>query len=36
MLCWICGHTRKDHVHNDDNDDIRDRLEVAPVKEKLV
>ena len=33
MLRWICGHTRMDQVRNDD---IRDRLEVAPIKEKLV
>jgi hypothetical protein len=23
MLCWICGHTRKDQIRNDD---IRDKL----------
>jgi hypothetical protein len=33
MLRWICGHTRMDRVRNDD---IRDRLGVAPIKEKLV
>jgi hypothetical protein len=33
MLCWICGHTRMDQVRNDD---IRDRLGVAPIEEKLV
>ena len=33
MLRWICGHTRRDRVRNDD---IRDRLGVAPIKEKLV
>ena len=33
MLCWICGHTRRDRVQNDD---ICDRLEVAPIEEKLV
>jgi hypothetical protein len=32
MLQWICGHTRRDQVQNDD---IRERLEVAPVEEKL-
>jgi hypothetical protein len=32
MLRWICGHTR-DRVRNDD---IRERLGVAPVEEKLV
>uniref|UniRef100_A0A8I6WS22 Reverse transcriptase domain-containing protein n=1 Tax=Hordeum vulgare subsp. vulgare TaxID=112509 RepID=A0A8I6WS22_HORVV len=33
MLRWICGHTRKDRVWNDD---IRERLGVAPIEEKLV
>ena len=33
MLRWICGNTRKDRVRNDD---IRERLGVAPVEEKLV
>ena len=33
MLRWICGHTRMDRVWNDD---IRDRLMVAPIEEKLV
>jgi hypothetical protein len=33
MLRWICGHTRRDQVRNDD---IRERLEVAPVEEKFV
>jgi hypothetical protein len=33
MLRWICGHTRKDRIRNDD---IRDKLEVAPIQEKLV
>jgi hypothetical protein len=33
MLRWICGHTRKDRVRNND---IRERLGVAPVEEKLV
>jgi hypothetical protein len=33
MLQWICSHTRRDRVRNDD---IRERLEVAPVEEKLV
>jgi hypothetical protein len=32
MLCWICGHTRLDRVRNDD---IRDRLGVAPIKKSL-
>ena len=29
MLRWICGHTRR-------NDDIRERVGVAPIEEKLV
>jgi hypothetical protein len=33
MLCWICGHTRLDRVRNDD---IRDRLGVAPIEEKHI
>ena len=33
MLHWICGHTRRERVRNDD---IRDRLGVAPIEEKLV
>ena len=33
MLRWICGHTRRDRVRNDD---IRDRLGVVPIEEKLV
>ena len=33
MLQWICGHTRMDRVRNDD---IRDRLGVAPIEEKLI
>jgi hypothetical protein len=33
MLCWICGHARKDQIKNDD---IRDKLRVAPIQEKLV
>jgi hypothetical protein len=33
MLCWICGHTRKDWIRNDD---IRDKLGVAQIQEKLV
>jgi hypothetical protein len=33
MLQWICGHTRRDRVWNDD---IRERLGVAPVEEKHV
>jgi hypothetical protein len=33
MLRWICGHTRRDRVRNDD---IRERLVVATVEEKLM
>jgi hypothetical protein len=33
MLRWICGHTRRDRVRNDD---IHERLGVTPVEEKLV
>jgi hypothetical protein len=33
MLRWICGNTKRDWVRNDD---IRERLGVAPVEEKLV
>jgi hypothetical protein len=33
ILRWICGNTRRDQVQNDD---IRERLGVAPVEEKLV
>ena len=31
MSRWICGHTRRDRVRNDD---IRDRLGVAPIEKK--
>jgi hypothetical protein len=31
MLCWICGHTRRDRVRNDD---IHDRL--APIEEGAI
>jgi hypothetical protein len=33
MLRWICGHTRLYRVRNDD---MRDRLGVAPTEEKLI
>jgi hypothetical protein len=33
MLRWICGHTRKDRIRNDN---IRDKLGVTPIQEKLV
>jgi hypothetical protein len=29
MLCWICGHRRKDRI---ENDDIRHKLGVAPIQ----
>jgi hypothetical protein len=32
MLQWICGHTRRDRVRNDD---IRERLGVTSVELKL-
>jgi hypothetical protein len=32
-LRWICGHTRRDRVWNED---IRDRVGVAPIEEKIV
>jgi hypothetical protein len=33
MLRGICGHTRRDRVRNDD---IRERVGVAPIEEKLM
>ena len=33
MLRLMCGHARKDRVRNDD---VLDRVGVAPIKEKLV
>jgi hypothetical protein len=33
MLRWICVHTRRDRVRNDD---IRERLGVTPVEKKIV
>jgi hypothetical protein len=33
MLHWCCGHTRRDGVRNDD---IWDRVGVAPIEEKLI
>uniref|UniRef100_A0A0A9HGK3 Uncharacterized protein n=1 Tax=Arundo donax TaxID=35708 RepID=A0A0A9HGK3_ARUDO len=33
MLRWMCDHTRKDRVRNDD---IRDKVGVASIEEKLV
>jgi hypothetical protein len=33
MLRWVCGHTRRYRVRNDD---IRERVGVAPIEEKLI
>jgi hypothetical protein len=33
MLCWICGHTKRDRVRNEDTRDI---VGVSPIEEKLV
>jgi hypothetical protein len=33
MLRWICSHTRKDRIRNDD---IRDELGVTPIQDKLI
>jgi hypothetical protein len=33
MLRWICGHTRKDRIKNDD---IQDKFGVTPIQEKLI
>ncbi|KAG2588713.1 hypothetical protein PVAP13_5NG303281 [Panicum virgatum] len=33
MLRWICGHTRMNRVRNDD---IRNRLGITPIEEKLI
>ncbi|XBI43936.1 hypothetical protein VPH35_108649 [Triticum aestivum] len=33
ILRWMCGHMRKDRVRNDD---IRDRVGISPIEEKLV
>jgi hypothetical protein len=33
MLRWICDHTKRDRVRNDD---IHERLGMAPVENKLV
>ena len=33
MLRWICGHTRKNRVRNED---VRDKVGVAPIEEKLI
>ncbi len=33
MLRWMCGHTRRDRIKNDD---IRDKVGVAPIEEKMI
>ena len=33
MLRWICGNTRRDRVQNED---IRDRLGITSIEEKLI
>jgi hypothetical protein len=33
MLRWICGHTRRDRIRNDD---IRGKFGIAPIQEKLI
>jgi hypothetical protein len=33
MLRWICGHTRRDRIWNDD---IHEKLGVVPIEENLV
>ena len=33
MLRWICGHTRRDRVRNND---IREKLGVTPIEKKLI
>jgi hypothetical protein len=33
MFRWICGHTRKNRIKNDD---IRDKLGATPIQKKLV
>jgi hypothetical protein len=33
ILRWICGHTKKDWIRNDD---IRDKFGVTPIQEKLI
>ncbi|XP_070019458.1 uncharacterized protein [Nicotiana sylvestris] len=32
MLRWMCGHTRMDKIRNDD---IREKVQVAPIEEKM-
>jgi hypothetical protein len=33
ILRWICGHTKRDRIRNDD---IRDKFGVAPIQEKPI
>jgi hypothetical protein len=33
MLCWICGHTRRDRIKTDD---IWEKLGVTSIQEKLI
>jgi hypothetical protein len=33
ILRWICGHTRRDQIKNND---IQDKLDVAPIQEELI
>jgi hypothetical protein len=33
MLRWICGHTRRDRIRNDDN---QEKLDIVLIQEKLV
>jgi hypothetical protein len=33
MLRWICGHTRRDRIRNDD---ILDKLGVTPIQQKFI
>ena len=32
MLCWMCGHTRKDNIRNED---IRCKVGVAEIEGKM-
>ena len=33
MIRWFCGHTRRDRIRNDE---IRDKIGIAPIEEKLI
>jgi hypothetical protein len=33
MLCWICDHTRRDRIRNDD---VQDKLVIASIEEKPI